>query len=161
MFCFFRYAGRFVPGYQGCKDTGRLLLYTTNNTNKSACSTEINGRRYIVRSGATSCGHSLPRSECFGEFSCSSSCWVRVMVFVMPHMTGLGDFATNSAIMFTRQTTIPYKGFPQGKTWLFHTSDMEALLSEYSRDRPAGTPIAALGREWWQIMLFMDQDRGI
>jgi putative ABC transport system permease protein len=41
---------------------------------------------------------------------------------------GMGDFATNSAIMFTRQTTIPYKGFPRGRQWLFHTSDMEALL---------------------------------
>jgi putative ABC transport system permease protein len=42
--------------------------------------------------------------------------------------SGMGDFATNSAIMFTRQTTIPYKGFPRGREWLFHTSDMEALL---------------------------------
>jgi putative ABC transport system permease protein len=41
---------------------------------------------------------------------------------------GMGDFATNSAIMFTRQTTIPYKGFPRGRSWLFHTSDMEAIL---------------------------------
>ena len=42
--------------------------------------------------------------------------------------SGMGDFATNSAIMFTRQTTIPYKGFPRGRFWLFHTSDMEALV---------------------------------
>ncbi|MBK7712292.1 MAG: ABC transporter permease [Bacteroidales bacterium] len=41
---------------------------------------------------------------------------------------GMGDFATNSAIMFTRQTTMPYKGFPRGREWLFHTSDMEALI---------------------------------
>jgi len=41
---------------------------------------------------------------------------------------GMGDFATNSAIIFTRQTTIPYKGFPRGRNWLFRTSDMEALL---------------------------------
>ena len=41
---------------------------------------------------------------------------------------GMGDFATNSAIMFTRQTTVPYKGFPRGREWLFHTSDMEALI---------------------------------
>ncbi|MCB9013011.1 MAG: ABC transporter permease [Bacteroidales bacterium] len=41
--------------------------------------------------------------------------------------SGMGDFATNSAIMFTRQTTMPYKGFPRGRFWLFHTSDMEAL----------------------------------
>jgi putative ABC transport system permease protein len=42
--------------------------------------------------------------------------------------SGMGDFATNSAIMFTRQTTIPYKGFPRGRSWLFNTSDMEAML---------------------------------
>lgn len=40
---------------------------------------------------------------------------------------GMGDFATNSAIMFTRQTTMPYKGFPRGRFWLFHTADMEGL----------------------------------
>jgi putative ABC transport system permease protein len=43
-------------------------------------------------------------------------------------MSGMGDFATNSAVIFTRQTTIPYKGFPRGRSWLFHTSDMEALI---------------------------------
>jgi putative ABC transport system permease protein len=43
--------------------------------------------------------------------------------------SGMGDFATNSAIMFTRQTTIPYQGFPRGRFWIFHTSDMEALKS--------------------------------
>jgi putative ABC transport system permease protein len=42
--------------------------------------------------------------------------------------SGMGDFATNSAIMFTRQTTLPFKGFPRGRFWLFHTSDMEAML---------------------------------
>jgi putative ABC transport system permease protein len=42
--------------------------------------------------------------------------------------SGMGDFATNSAIIFTRQTTIPYKGFPRGRSWLFHTADMEALV---------------------------------
>ena len=42
--------------------------------------------------------------------------------------SGMGDFATNSAIMFTRQTTLPYKGFPRGRFWLFHTSDMEAMV---------------------------------
>jgi putative ABC transport system permease protein len=41
---------------------------------------------------------------------------------------GMGDFATNSAIMWSRQTTLPYKGFPRGRQWLFHTSDMEALI---------------------------------
>jgi putative ABC transport system permease protein len=40
---------------------------------------------------------------------------------------GMGDFATNSAIMFTRQTTMPYKGFPRGRFWLFSGADMIAL----------------------------------
>lgn len=40
---------------------------------------------------------------------------------------GLGDFATNSAFIFARQTSIPYKGFPRGRFWEFHTSDMKAL----------------------------------
>jgi putative ABC transport system permease protein len=42
--------------------------------------------------------------------------------------SGMGDFATNSAIVWTEQTTVPFKGFPRGRFWLFHTSDMEALL---------------------------------
>jgi len=41
---------------------------------------------------------------------------------------GFSDFATNSAFCFTRQTTVPYKGFPRGRSWDFHNSDMEALL---------------------------------
>ncbi|MGB9746806.1 MAG: ABC transporter permease [Bacteroidales bacterium] len=41
---------------------------------------------------------------------------------------GFSDFATNSAFVFTRQTTIPYKGFPRGRYWNMHNSDMQALL---------------------------------
>ena len=40
---------------------------------------------------------------------------------------GFQDFATNSAFMWTRQTTIPYKGLPRGRNWLFSNADMKAL----------------------------------
>ncbi len=41
---------------------------------------------------------------------------------------GFQDFATNSAFIWTRQTTKPYKGLPRGRHWLFNNSDMKALL---------------------------------
>jgi putative ABC transport system permease protein len=37
------------------------------------------------------------------------------------------DFATNSAFIWTKQTTVPYKGLPRGRNWLFNNSDMEAV----------------------------------
>lgn len=40
---------------------------------------------------------------------------------------GFVDFATNSSFIWTRQTTIPYKGLPRGRQWLFNNSDMKAL----------------------------------
>ncbi|MFO7371157.1 MAG: ABC transporter permease [Bacteroidales bacterium] len=40
---------------------------------------------------------------------------------------GFQDFATNSAFIWTRQTTMPYKGLPRGRRWLFNNSDMKAL----------------------------------
>jgi putative ABC transport system permease protein len=40
---------------------------------------------------------------------------------------GFQDFATNSSFIWTRQTTIPYKGLPRGRSWLFNNSDMKAL----------------------------------
>lgn len=40
---------------------------------------------------------------------------------------GFGDFATNSCFMWARQTSISYKGFPRGRHWNFHNSDMKAL----------------------------------
>ncbi len=40
---------------------------------------------------------------------------------------GFQDFATNSAFMWTRQTTMPYKGLPRGRSWLFCNADMKAL----------------------------------
>lgn len=40
---------------------------------------------------------------------------------------GFQDFATNSSFMWTRQTTMPYKGLPRGRNWLFNNEDMKAL----------------------------------
>jgi putative ABC transport system permease protein len=42
---------------------------------------------------------------------------------------GFGDFATNSCFMWTRQTSISYKGFPRGRNWNLHNADMKALLA--------------------------------
>ncbi len=39
----------------------------------------------------------------------------------------LGDMATNSVFMWTRKTTIPYKGFPRGRYYRFNNADTKAL----------------------------------
>ena len=41
----------------------------------------------------------------------------------------LGDFATNSAFIWTRKTTMPYKGFTRGRRYNFTNDDMIALKS--------------------------------
>lgn len=40
----------------------------------------------------------------------------------------LGDMSTNSVFMWTRRTTIPYKGFPRGRFFRFNNSDTKALV---------------------------------
>ena len=40
---------------------------------------------------------------------------------------GMGDFATNSAFMWTQLTTVPYKGFPKGRWFTFTNEDIRAL----------------------------------
>jgi len=40
---------------------------------------------------------------------------------------GFQDYATNSAFIWTRQTTMPYKGLPRGRWWIFDNDDMVAL----------------------------------
>jgi len=39
----------------------------------------------------------------------------------------MGDLATNSFFVWSRQTTMPYKGFPRGRWFRFNNSDTEAL----------------------------------
>ena len=41
-----------------------------------------------------------------------------------------GDFATNSVFMWTRPTTIPYKGLPRARNYNFKNDDIEALKRE-------------------------------
>jgi putative ABC transport system permease protein len=41
---------------------------------------------------------------------------------------GFDDFATNSCFMWAQQTTMPYKGLPRGRYWMFHNADMAAIL---------------------------------
>jgi putative ABC transport system permease protein len=41
-----------------------------------------------------------------------------------------GDFATNSVFMWTRPTTIPYKGLPRARNYNFKNDDIEALRRE-------------------------------
>jgi putative ABC transport system permease protein len=38
-----------------------------------------------------------------------------------------GDMATNSVFMWTQQTTIPYKGFPRGRSFYYENQDVQAL----------------------------------
>lgn len=38
------------------------------------------------------------------------------------------DIATNSVFIWTRQTTIPYKGFPRGRPFWFRNDDRQALI---------------------------------
>ncbi|NOU47786.1 MAG: ABC transporter permease [Bacteroidales bacterium] len=40
---------------------------------------------------------------------------------------GMGDFATNSVFMWTRQTTIPYKGLPRNRSFYYRNDDIKAL----------------------------------
>ena len=41
--------------------------------------------------------------------------------------SGMGDFATNSMFIWTQTTTIPYKGFPRGRSYDFELNDLYAL----------------------------------
>jgi putative ABC transport system permease protein len=40
----------------------------------------------------------------------------------------MGDFSTNSAFMWTQNTTISYKGFPRGRRYNFNNGDSELML---------------------------------
>ncbi|MCB2220372.1 MAG: ABC transporter permease [Bacteroidetes bacterium] len=41
--------------------------------------------------------------------------------------SGMGNFATNSVFVWTQRTTMPYKGFPRGRSFFFRNDDIEAL----------------------------------
>ncbi len=40
---------------------------------------------------------------------------------------GMGSFATNSMFMWTERTTMPFKGFPRGRWFMFNNDDIKAL----------------------------------
>lgn len=42
----------------------------------------------------------------------------------------MGDFKTNSCFMWTRSTTMPYKGFPRGRRFHFKNEDTEVLKKQ-------------------------------
>ena len=41
--------------------------------------------------------------------------------------SGMGDFATNSFFVWTERTSMPYKGFPRGRSFNFKNDDIQAL----------------------------------
>lgn len=41
--------------------------------------------------------------------------------------SGFGDFATNSAFIWSQSTTLPYKGYPRGRYFNFENDDIKAL----------------------------------
>ncbi|MBN1252516.1 MAG: ABC transporter permease [Bacteroidales bacterium] len=44
----------------------------------------------------------------------------------------MGDFATNTAFIWARRTTIPYEGYPRGRRYNFTNDDMKALKDNIS-----------------------------
>lgn len=42
-------------------------------------------------------------------------------------MNGMGDFATNSVFMWSRSTTVPYKGLPRNRRYNFKNDDIQVL----------------------------------
>ena len=47
-------------------------------------------------------------------------------------MRSFGDMASNSMFIWTQRTTIPYKGFPQGRRYNFTNEDTKAMTSQIS-----------------------------
>ena len=57
----------------------------------------------------------------------------------------MGDFATNSAFMWTNITTKPYAGFDKGRSWNFRNGDIAALTHNV-RTRTISTTVQASRR---------------
>ena len=53
----------------------------------------------------------------------------------------MGDFSTNSCFMWTRSTSMPYKGFPRGRHFNFNNGDTEALLKNIRQQKIRNTII--------------------
>ncbi len=59
---------------------------------------------------------------------------------------GMKNFATNSAFVWTNNTTVPYKGFKRGRNWHFNNRDMQAI-----RDQVSGLDIIAPRLSGWKL----------
>ena len=59
---------------------------------------------------------------------------------------GMKDFATNSAFVWTNNTTVPYKGFKRGRNWNFTNKDMQIL-----RDKISELDIIAPRLSGWKL----------
>ncbi len=59
---------------------------------------------------------------------------------------GVKDFATNSAFVWTQNTTVPYKGFKRGRDWNFTNRDMKLI-----RDQVAGIDLIAPRLSGWKL----------
>jgi len=60
---------------------------------------------------------------------------------------GFGDFASNSVFMWTRNTSEPYKGMPQGRRWNFRNADIEALRNNIREIEHIAPRLQARGGE--------------
>lgn len=69
---------------------------------------------------------------------------------------GIKDFATNSAFVWTENTTKPYKGFKKGRWWHFNNQDMKAI-----RDQVPEVDVIAPRLEGWDISKGENVVRGL
>jgi putative ABC transport system permease protein len=89
-------------------------------------------------------------------------------IFMLVVMTGAGnglvngitdgvkDFATNSAFVWSQNTTKPFKGFKQGRWWSFNNSDMKAI-----RDQIPEVDVIAPRLQGWNISSGENVVRGL
>ncbi len=57
----------------------------------------------------------------------------------------MGDMATNSFFVWSRQTTMPHKGYPRGRWFRFNNSDTEALKENVDEIQYIAPRIQAFG----------------
>ncbi|TCO08445.1 ABC transporter permease [Natronoflexus pectinivorans] len=69
---------------------------------------------------------------------------------------GTANFASNSAFMWTQNTTKPYKGFRQGRWWNFNNRDMEII-----RDQVPGVDVIAPRLQGWDVSQGENVHRGL
>lgn len=58
---------------------------------------------------------------------------------------GMGEFSTNSLFIWTQRTTIPYKGFPKGRSYNFNNDDTKAMLQSIPEIETLAPRIQAWG----------------